>query len=91
MRRLLLLVTGASLVALLAACSKPATANPSDSAVATCAICHTGDRSFVGQDTAVVVAHIKSVIDGKIAHPPLGLRDESDDAIAKLAKSLTSN
>lgn len=77
-----------------AACNAD-TAEPLASAAArpapasTCLACHQGARSFAGQDAAAVAAKIRAILDGDVMHPPLGLDDRSDEAIAALAEALT--
>lgn len=58
-------------------------------ATASCNACHQGKRSFTGRDAEALAAAIRSIRDGELKHPALGLSDDSDVAIAALAAKLS--
>lgn len=59
-------------------------------AAAACMQCHTGPRSLAGRDADTLAGQIRSIRDGEVRHPPLGLDDDSDDAIEALAATLAA-
>lgn len=56
----------------------------------TCVACHRGERSFAGEDADELAARIRAILDGDVMHPPLGLEDTSEEAVAALAEALTA-
>lgn len=53
-----------------------------------CTGCHEGRLSLAGRDVDELAGAIRSIRDGELGHPPLGLDDDSDEAIAELAAAL---
>lgn len=86
------LITGTTLVMLFLASCNMAASNADDSSTiaASCAACHSGKRGFAGRDADEIAGLIHEIMDGEFAHPPLGIDDTSDEAIAKLARTLTA-
>ena len=82
-------ITAAALAAtaiLLAGCGEDVSA--AGDAAAACAGCHQGKRSLAGRDVDELAGAIRDIRDGEQKHPPLGLDDDSDEAIAALAAVL---
>ncbi|MBT8098062.1 MAG: hypothetical protein KJO19_13580 [Woeseia sp.] len=58
---------------------------------ASCAGCHQGKRSFSGRDAEELADAIRTIRDGELQHPPLGLQDPSDAAVDELAENLVGS
>lgn len=86
------LITGTTLAIIFLASCDMATSNADDSSTiaASCAACHSGKRGFAGRDADEIAGLIREIMDGEFAHPPLGIDDTSDEAIAALARRLTA-
>lgn len=85
------LITGMTLTMLfLASCNLAESDAADSSAAASCATCHSGQLGFAGHDATELAGLIREILDGELAHPPLGIDDTSDEAIAELARTLTA-
>ncbi len=83
---------GMTLAILFLAGCNLAESNAADSSAvaASCAACHSGNRGFAGRDADEIAGLIHEILDGEFTHPPLGIDDASDEAIAELARILTA-
>lgn len=59
-------------------------------AAAACMKCHTGPRTLGGREAEALAEQIRLILDGEVRHPPLGLDDDSDEAILALAAELAA-
>lgn len=86
------LITGTTLAIIFLASCNMAASNADDSSAdaATCAACHSGKRGFAGRDADEIAGLIREIVDGEFAHPPLGIDNTGNEAIAELARRLTT-
>lgn len=78
----------AAIAVLLAGCGGDLSA--AGDAAEGCAGCHQGKRSLAGRDVDELAGTIRRIRDGELKHPPLGLDDDSDEALAALAAELAA-
>lgn len=86
------LITGTTLAIIFLASCNLAESDVADASAkaGSCATCHSGNRGFAGRDADEIAGLIHEILDGEFAHPPLGIDDTSDEAIAELARTLTA-
>ena len=88
MKNPIIAILVAGLAAGLAGCGADVSA--ASDAAAACAKCHTGPRSLAGREAEALADQIRRIRDGDVRHPPLGLDDDSDEAIEALAAELAA-